>query len=383
MAPLFADMGLLAIVAVAVVAVPPAAGLVVWSPDDGRAYDCVGDDAVRNCSMGSRAYQVQFVIDARGHVLESLEVFTANKAPADVTAETLNTVRARLFTLNPNLTAVSAGEWDEMVTDRRWDRMSRSYRIKRMTFESGTALNMTLYVHLADVFLVRVMLPKAVHSVRIRMHASADDPVPAGSDMAVGSASVVHIVVTLLGVLAGLAGLTTALIRRARSRNLSQGHVALDDIGTVAVATVSTKRPVLARVIPMGAFFSDGGRRVRAVVVGVCNPARNEIVSVGIVHVTSNATKISAMCRERIITDPLPEYKCRSSHTPDVWLDATQVWTVLADGLSTVHDSGCGTDAVLPWLELASPRFDGVASGRQAAPEGVTTTSDLLKADQC
>ncbi|CEO99337.1 hypothetical protein PBRA_001243 [Plasmodiophora brassicae] len=353
--------------------------------------------------MGSRAYQVQFVIDARGHVLESLEVFTANKAPADVTAETLNTVRARLFTLNPNLTAVSAGEWDEMVTDRRWDRMSRSYRIKRMTFESGTALNMTLYVHLADVFLVRVMLPKAVHSVRIRMHASADDPVPAGSDMAVGSASVVHIVVTLLGVLAGLAGLTTALIRRARSRNLSQGHVALDDIGTVAVATVSTKRPVLARVIPMGAprcdlcgalpssdrdptagaFFSDGGRRVRAVVVGVCNPARNEIVSVGIVHVTSNATKISAMCRERIITDPLPEYKCRSSHTPDVWLDATQVWTVLADGLSTVHDSGCGTDAVLPWLELASPRFDGVASGRQAAPEGVTTTSDLLKADQC
>lgn len=201
--------------------------------------------------------------------------------------------------------------------------MSRSYRIKRMTFESGTALNMTLYVHLADVFLVRVMLPKAVHSVRIRMHASADDdPVPAGSDTAVGSASVVHIAVTLFGVLAGLAGLTTALIRRARSRDLSQGHVALDDIGTVAVATVSAKRPVLARVIPMGAprcdlcgtlpssdrdptagaFFSDGGRRVRAVVVGVCNPARNEIVSVGILHVTSNATKISAMCRGRIIT---------------------------------------------------------------------------------
>lgn len=80
MAPLFADMGLLAIVAVAVVAVPPAAGLVVWSPDDGRAYDCVGDDAVRNCSMGSRAYQVQFVIDARGHVLESLEVFTGGSS---------------------------------------------------------------------------------------------------------------------------------------------------------------------------------------------------------------------------------------------------------------------------------------------------------------
>lgn len=135
-------------------------------------------------------------------------------------------------------------------------------------------------------------------------------------------------------------------------------------------------------LLPVGAWFGRGKRGgvYGAYLLACHNPdeeAYETICKVGTGFGAEQLSQLHASFDGAVLPGPRPYYRFAAAHTPDVWLDARQVWEVRAAdlSLSPVHRAATGLVDPSRGIALRFPRFLRVRHDK--APDDATTSAQV------
>lgn len=136
-------------------------------------------------------------------------------------------------------------------------------------------------------------------------------------------------------------------------------------------------------VVPIGAFYGKGKRSgaYGAFLLAIYNPEEEEFQTVckaGTGFSDEDLKDHYEFFKTRTLVKPESNYKVSDKMTPDLWLEACQVWEIKAADLSIspVHTSAFGVKADGKGIGLRFPRFLRIREDKQ--PEDATTADQIV-----